>query len=200
MNSIITELKKVSKAFYANHKEYVSDIILFGSFMRGKEKANDIDVLIVFDTSVSKEVEYEYRNKIAKLAKNVSVISKTQETYLSDSFDAREGILFEGYSLIRSRFIASDFGFAGLGIFIYQTKELGNAQKTKIYYALNGRRTAEGFIHATTAIRMSDNVLAFPLDQIENAKEFFNEWKLEYMYVPVLMPQRLARKDLLEKK
>ncbi len=196
MNSEITRLCKLAKAFHVKHKATINDIILFGSAVKGKENPNDMDVLIVFKEKVDKDVEYEFKKLC--LGINVSLISKTADSLNEESFDAREAILFEGFSLIRKKFIASEKGYASFGIFIYKTRGMSNVEKTKFYYALNGR-DSEGILSYLGAIKLSDNVLLVLLNKIEPAKDFFEFWKIDYTFVPSLIPNRLANKQIIGK-
>lgn len=194
-----TQLCKISRDFYKKHKGIIKDIILFGSVLRGKDNPSDIDILIVFINNINKDIEYEFKKKISRIVSNASIISKTQDSLHDSSFSAREAILFEGYSLINKKPIASLSGFESLGIFIYQTKKLNNVDKTRFYYALNGRSGAKGVIYLLNAIKLSDNIIAVPLSQTENTKEFFTRWNIDYTYVPSLIPSRLAKKHIIGK-
>ncbi len=196
MNSKITQLKKITKSFYKRNIGKIEDIVVFGSFMRGKEKPSDIDILMIFKENIDKNLEYDYRKKMPA---NISVISKTLKTCLDRHFDGREGYLFEGFSLVKSHYTASDYGFASFGAFIYETSQLDNTTKTRFYYALNGRGGSNGAIGTFEGIKISDNTIFVPLIKIEQARDFFDFWKLEYKFIPVLLPERLARKAILAK-
>jgi len=196
MNSLITKLSKISSSFYEKHKEQIKDIILFGSILRNKENPEDIDILILFKDSINKDMEYELKKQ---LPAKVSLISKTEKTIKDSSFTAREAILFEGYSLITKEFTASKSGFESFGSFIYQTSNLTNAEKTRFYHALNGRRGSKGVCDELKAIKLSDNILAVPLSEVEPAKSFLEYWKIEYTYIPLLIPKRLAKKHIIGK-
>ncbi|MEK6901696.1 MAG: nucleotidyltransferase domain-containing protein [Nanoarchaeota archaeon] len=58
LNNII--LHKNLKKIVAKQTE-VEDIILFGSVMRGQERPEDIDILVIFKNSVVKETEEQRR-------------------------------------------------------------------------------------------------------------------------------------------
>ncbi len=193
----ITKLSKQSKVFQKKYKEEIKDIILFGSSLRGKLEPEDSDILILFNKKINKEIEYEFKKQVS--IKNISLISKTEDTLYDHSFAARESILFEGYSLVKKQFIAFRSGFDSLGIFIYYTKDLKNTEKTRFYHALNGRRGSLGVIDLLKAIKLSDNIIAVPLEKIEEAKEFFGQQKIEFKYVPSLIPSRLAKKHIIGK-
>jgi hypothetical protein len=160
--------------------------------MRGKEKPNDIDILLIFKKKIDKDIEYEFRKKT-----DAQVISKTEKDLIDPSFDPREGYLFEGYSLVYSKPIISRYGFTSVGLFIYETKPLSNSTKTRFYYALNGRNK-DGIIDENKAKKLSDNIIMVPLDRIEPMKEFFDYWKLEYKYIPTLIPERLAKRQIIK--
>ncbi len=194
MNSNITQLCKVAKAFHEKHKDAVKDVILFGSLVRGKDRPSDIDILIIFFDKVNKDLEYELRQQCHP---GVSVISKTSDSVCEESFSARESVLFEGYSLVRKRFIASEWGFSSLGLFVYQTRKLANTAKTRFYYALNGRSDSKGILDSLKAIKLSDNILAVPLEKIELAKAFFEYWGVDYTLVQSLIPSRLAKQHII---
>ncbi|MFH1175087.1 MAG: hypothetical protein V1725_08220 [archaeon] len=186
----ITALSKRCRAFV---KEYpaVQDIILYGSVRKGKGAPADTDILLLFDGRIDKDVEYAFRKAV--VVPNLAVVSKTS---MDDTFPAREGILFEGYSLVYRQAICSRYGFSPFGFFLYDTGQLSNTMRTRFYYALNGR-SREGVAKRLRMMKLSANVLAVPLPHLEEAKAFLVAWKLPFVFVPMLIPERLARKDLL---
>ncbi len=186
-------LKKIIKQTHE-----VKDILVFGSIVRGKENPTDVDILVIFKNNVNKEIEYTIRRELEKLVKNVSIISKTEETMLDPSFDARESVLFEAISIIDHKTTAEKYGFSSVGMFKYNTHMLNNVQKTKFYYALNGRNNQKGIAEQMECIKISDNVIIVPLKNIDKMKEFFDIWHMKYVYVPTIIPLRLHKKALLE--
>lgn len=199
MSLNITELSKLSKEAYNSNKGIILDIILFGSSTRGKTKPNDIDILMLFNEKIDRDIEYDFKKKIAKIYENVALISKTKENLNDPTFSAREAILFEGRSLLTKTSLASKWGFDPIGLFIYDTKPLKNTEKTRFYYAFNGRKGVQGIADSLRAIKLSDRILAVPLEEIEKAKEFFDFWKMSYTYIPTLLPTRLAKSHIIGK-
>lgn len=176
----------------------VEDIIIFGSVVRGKNKPQDIDVVVVFKNKVNKDMEYKIRKELEKNYNNISIISKTQKDLLSNAFDAREGILFEGISLLSGEIISNKYGFSSLGMFKYNFKGWDQLRKTKFYYALNGRMGQKGILESLECVKLSDNLILAPLNKIEDVKEFLDSWSIEYKYIPILLPKRLNKKSILE--
>ncbi len=192
-----TKLKNRIKKILEKEKE-IADVIIFGSFVRGKDKPKDIDILIIFKNQVNKEIEYLIRKELEKIYPNVAVISKTEKTSLEDSFDARESILFEGFSLVTGKNLAQSYGFSSWGAFKYNFSGWNKLQKTKFYYALNGRSGGTGTMQKLGCIKLSDSVILVPLENIEQFREFLESWSLKYIYIPTILPTRLARKSVLE--
>lgn len=186
-------LKKI-----AEKQKDVEDIVIFGSAVRGKEKPEDIDILIIFKDSVIKETEYQIRKEIEKKYKNVSVISKTPITLLDPAFDARESVIFEGKSILKDRTLAEQYGYNPAGMFKCDFKGWSKLKKTKYYYALNGRGTQRGIVDELACIKLADGVVLVPLHTIEPFRSFLEFWEVDYRYIPVLIPERLNRKRLLE--
>ncbi|MBI5398034.1 nucleotidyltransferase domain-containing protein [Candidatus Woesearchaeota archaeon] len=180
------------------HSEVI-DIILFGSAVRGKERPNDVDVLVLFEDKIDKEVEYMIRKELEKSSKGIAIISKTKRTLVEDSFDARESIFCEGKSLLDRRNLAADYGFTSFGMFKYDFRRWDKLMKTKFYYALNGRSSKKGVADALNCIKLSDSLILAPLEHIEEFREFLESWKLPYLYTPALIPKRMARKQILER-
>lgn len=176
----------------------VDDIIVFGSIVRGKNKPQDIDVVVVFKNKVNKNMEYKIRKELEKNYNNISIISKTKKYLLSNDFDAREGVLFEGISLLSGEMINNNYGFSSLGMFKYNFKGWDQLKKTKFYYALNGRADHKGILESLECIKLSDNLILAPLNKVESVKEFLDSWNIEYKYIPILLPKRLNRKNILE--
>ena len=176
----------------------VADILIFGSTIRGKEKPNDIDIIVLFKDKINKETEYAIRKELEKNYKNVSITSKTEKTSLDKAFDARESLLFEAQSLITEKNLAEEYGFHSFGMFKYNFGNWDKLKKTKFYYALNGRGNKEGIASMLNCIKLSDSLILAPLEKIEAFKEFLDSWELKYKYIPILLPERLSKKKILE--
>ncbi len=175
----------------------IEDIILFGSTVRGKEKPTDTDILILFKTKINKNLEYELRKELEKYYLNVMIISKTEKNFSDPAFYARESILLEGISLLSGKKICENYGLISLGMFKYTLKNFSSLQKTKFYYALNGRNGNRGVFDNIGGIKISDNLVLVSLNKIENMREFLDSWKIKYILVPILIPQRLNKKSIL---
>lgn len=192
-----TTLHKNLKKIAAQQPE-VEEVIVFGSVVRGKEKPKDIDIIVIFKNRVVKETEYLIRKEIEKKYKNVSIISKTLVTLFDPAFDVRESILFEGKSFLKDKTLAEQYGYSSVGMFKYYSKGWSKLKKTKYYYALNGRGAQRGIIKELAGIKLADEVVLVPLHKIEAFRSFLEFWRVEYKYIPALIPERLNQKKILE--
>ncbi len=192
-----TKLKLKLKELLNKNKD-ILDVILFGSVVRGKENTKDTDIIVLFKDKVNKEKEYLIRRELENLYSNVNIISKTEKTVIESSFDARESVLFEGISLITGKNLAQQYGFTSFGAFKYNFSGWNKLQKTKFYYALNGRGRSKGVVGNLSGIKLSDSLILIPLEKIELFRDFMENWKINYLYFPLIIPQRVGRKNILE--
>ncbi len=93
----ISEIKKIHKK---NEKE-ILDIVLFGSSTKGKEKPEDMDILVIY-----KEKENLNLNNNLKHITNASITSTTYQKLFNQTFLAREGYLLNGISIINNKAIS----------------------------------------------------------------------------------------------
>lgn len=183
-------LSKVNGFFKENEGELI-DIILFGSAVKGKEKPNDIDIIVLFKKKKNIDAAYEFRKELEKLGLPASVTSKTYKELFEVSFAAREAILSEGYSLILKKFLANGFGYNNLILFRYSLKGFNKSNRMRFYYSLYGRSGSKGMVKELNAIKFSDTILLCPVENENRMKEYLDNWNIEYKEFPVLIPERI---------
>jgi predicted nucleotidyltransferase len=185
-----TRFKREIKFFFKKNNE-ILDIILFGSSIKGKDKPNDIDLLIIYKTKKDLDTSYELRKKLNKLGFNVSISDKTYKTLIDGNFKPVEEVFSEGYSLIYDKFIANGIGYFNLSLFKYNLKPLNKSQRMRFYYSLYGRDKKGGIVKEFNLIKFSDTLLLCPTENMEKLKEFFESWKIETINFPIMIPSRL---------
>ena len=181
------------KAFQKKHADIVLDIILFGSIVRGAEKPGDIDILMLYAVKEDQNLNYELRKKLESIiARPVSITGRSYAQLFQKTFNPREGILSEGISLIRMEAMSEGFGYNSFALFTYALKNLNNSQRTRFYYSLYGRKRDGGIIKKLSAIKLTDTVLLVPQRHSDEARAYFEHWKIEYKIVPALLPLRVS--------
>ena len=160
LNEIIKDLSK-----YLNEK--ILDIIIFGSIVRGKEKPNDIDIIVIFK---------QFDNDLyLKLGGKYHVIPFTIDNLYNLNTILIEA-LAEGFSVRYNKFLRDVLGYKSYKEFIF--KEIKFKEKSKkilFYYFLNGRkdRNKKGIIEELNAEIISKNpyIIRVPIDKSEIFKK-----------------------------
>ena len=168
-------LKILKKCLESEKKDKaIFDIILYGSAVKGKRIARDIDIMVIF-------LEGSLRERLAKIQniKNkLKIVLKDKEldikqTLLKDLFSpeflARTGILLEGISIYKNKKFCETLGFKAFALFWYDLKGLTHTQKVKFNYILAGRRTSKGVVKVLKGERLAKGVVKIP---IEHSIEF----------------------------
>jgi len=191
MESKNTSFNKKAKEVYKKYKEKIHDIIIFGSYMKGKYNPNDIDLLIIFKNEINKEIEVELKNKINN--PKIDLNSVTLKELENESFIAKEGLYLEGKSLITNISLSESIGFSSIAFLKYNLNKIKGSERVKFYYALQGRGTEKGFLNSIKAKKYSETVIICDYQEIEKLKEFLSLWKIEYQLTPALIPKRLKK-------
>src|SRR3989338_1224151 len=187
-----TKFRSKTKEFFARNKSKILDIVLFGSAVKGKNKPEDIDILIIHKDKKDFDVSYELKKSLNSLGLNIQVIDKTYPELFKESFQAREGILAEGYSLVYEQPLSAAFGYISFILFKYELKGFNKSGRMRFYYSLYGRdNTQEGMLKKLKAIKFSNTIILCPMKSSEELKEYLNTWKLQYIEFPILIPSRL---------
>lgn len=179
-------------------KPEILDIILFGSYVKGKEKPNDIDLLILYSPKTKDiiEINYKIRKELEKVSKNIEVIGKFYSELFSSEFLARESILSEGFSLSNQKFLSECFGYKNLILFKYYLKEMNKSERMRFYYSLYGRGNEKGLLEKNQSYKFSETVILAPLENSEVIKDFLEKWKIEYIEFPILIPDNISNNKI----
>ena len=182
-SDLIRKLSRDCKEFYKAHNKQIIDIVLYGSFMRGKPDARDIDIIIIFSDVEKKEylnLPYELR----KIIEKNKITADVKGIYLDEIFDykllARTAIFHEGYSLITKEFLGKKIGFDNMTMFSYSLKNLSNTNKTRFIYALNGRRGSSGVLKILEGRHIGAGIILIPIQNSDEFGKFLTSWKINF--------------------
>jgi len=190
-------LSKIQSILKENEEE-ILDIVIFGSFVKGKEKPKDLDLLVVYKAKINSEFSYKIKKQLETLGFAIDLVSKSYSDLFKTDFLARESYLSEGYSLVQKKFIAEGLGYKPMVIFRYDIKNFNKSQRMRFYYSLYGRNS-EGMIKRLKLHKFSERIIISLIEESENVKEYLNSWGIKYVEVPVLMPVRIFESDVLKK-
>lgn len=151
-------------------KDKIVDIVLFGSSVRGKTKAGDIDVCIV-----TRDGRF---GNLAVKAEDLHLTELGLSTFPGNSMWST--LLHEGISLVSGRPYHEHLGFLGKALYWYDLKRLKQKDKVRFFYALKGRKGKKGFIDEIGGACLAKGVIITPVSSDDKLREFFDTWKLPY--------------------
>lgn len=183
-----TKFRSEIRTFSRGHD--VLDVLLFGSVVAGKEKPRDIDILVLFAHSVDLDAVYALRKSLEKLGISVQVTAKAYRGLFDPNFHAREAFLSEGYSLLSNTFIAEGLGYTSFILIKYALRGMSKSARMRFYYSLHGRG-APGILSHLSAQKLSDNLVLAPVQSRDAFRQFFEQWSIPVVEIPLILPARL---------
>ena len=201
LKELLKNTKLLSKIYriYEENENEILDIVIFGSFVKGKDKPKDIDVLLIYKSKINAELSHNIKKEFEAFNLEVDLVSKAYNDLFKSAFVARESYLSEGYSLVQKNFIAGGLGFKPMILLKYDISNLNKSERMRFYYSLYGRN-AEGMIEKLKLFKFSERILISPVDESEEAKEYLDSWGIKYLEVPVLIPLRILESEAFKKK
>lgn len=176
-------------------KNGIWDIVIYGSYARGKIDARDIDTAIILKQKVPVKAKMllcqQLRNMFSEKGLVFDVKAVDFGDFLNISFLGRESILAEGYSILKQDYLAERFGFNAFAIVEYSLKGLSSSGQKMFYYALQGRKKGTGILHEVKGRIVSKGVLQVPTKHYEEIKSvlelhnilFIVNFMLQYRYL-----------------
>ncbi len=185
------KFKNLINNFYVKHKTKIFDLIIFGSTVKGKEKPEDLDLLMLFKNKEDLETSYLLKKILEPLNLKTNITTKTYDSLLSKTFLAKEAFLSEGYSLVHNEFVSKNLGYTSFMMFKYELKKFNQSQRMRFHYSLHGRNKYTGMIKKLNLIKFSDTIILSPVTNTENTREYLKYWKINFQEIPVLIPSRI---------
>ena len=172
------EIKNYQKKLKKLLNKNLTDIILFGSFVKGGS-ANDIDLALVAKDELSlKDVRIEIKNIFKKEA-DIQIISL--ESIYSPLWLT---LIKEGFSVSKNKFIFELYNIRPAILYKYSLKKLNNVQKVQFERGLKNVLKEEGNF-------LTRSVVLAPITLKNEMMDFLKRWNIyyesqEYEMLPVL--------------
>lgn len=187
----IRHLGDTVKDFLKSHEE-VFDVVLYGSTVLGKEKPNDIDLMIL---TRGKLPPLKLRELILQLKGDLSKVIPREKLdvramSLEELFDpnnlASLGVLVEGYSLRHGKDLAELMNGKAYAIFRFTLEGLPRKDRVRFQYALKGRDMRSGLLKELNAEQWGAWVVAVPIRHTYRFREFLELWEVKYEAFTIL--------------
>ena len=162
------------------------DIIVYGSAVKGKTAANDVDIAVIFTEGTLRErldTLQDIKKKLKKLEsfdKKIDIKQLLLTDLFSTEFLARTGIFLEGISLFRNKKFSELLGFRSFSLFWYDLKGLTHVQKVKFNYILAGRGTIKGMIKELDGDHLASGAVKIPIEHSFEFEELLQKNKIIY--------------------
>ena len=184
-------LHEMVKRFVKSH-EKVLDVVLYGSTVLGKEKPNDLDLMILTRTKLP---ALELRNLILELKRTLSkTLPRTKldirAMSLEELFDpnnlASLGIIIEGVSLTRNKPLAELMNGKAYTLFRFTLEGLPRKERVRFQYALKGRDMKSGLLKELNGEQWGAWVVVVPVEHTYRFKDFLELWGVKYEAFTIL--------------
>ncbi|MCD6559663.1 MAG: nucleotidyltransferase domain-containing protein [Palaeococcus sp.] len=192
-------IMKIAREFKEKYPE-VFDIVVYGSTVRGKEHPRDLDIVIIyFGIKRGDEryysIPFQFRKRLMELGyqrEKLDIKGIDISELFEPNFFASLGILIEGYSLLKCRFLHELLNGEGHAMFTYKLpNEWDHNTLNKFLHALKGRDRRSGIIEELEGRYMSRGVVLIPVWNTEKFKRFLELWGVDYEYSLILKTSRL---------
>ena len=175
------------KQFFPKIKEWIKrnkaiDVVLFGSYARGKEKPKDIDLCILIkdkDEGKILDLMHSLGNLTDKLESKFHITALTSSQFLSGKNVSR-ALLKEGISIIHNQEFSLNYGLINKSIFEYSLRHFSSSKRVKFHYLLKGRYGSEGILKVVKGKFIGTGTITVPADKEDLLKEIFDKWDVKY--------------------
>jgi predicted nucleotidyltransferase len=157
-----------------NDKDHL-DVILFGSYIKGKESVGDIDILLLTNKAVKKEYS----------GFHLTIISP-EELFIKFPL-MMNTILKEGYSLKHNKKVSDYFRFSNKVMFSYELSEMNSSTKVKIVNILRGKNKSTGMVKENEGEWIANGVFIVEPDKSWLFEQFFINFKIKFKRMFILM-------------
>ncbi len=175
-------------------KKGIFDIVIFGSFVKQKEKSNDIDIALIFERE-----NYDYIDEISdeagKTIRKYGIKPHIEPLVIGQLFKEPLflTLIHEGFSLKHNKFICKTLGTESLALITYSLQNLDHSKKTLFGYALKGRKNIPGLLKKLKGSVVGRGSFYVPINKIERIKEFLKAWNVDYKIERLIRLQSYIR-------
>ena len=153
----------------------LDDIIIIGSFVKGKQNPKDIDLCFVFNSYNDKIIEGAYKKFKVKVH-----ITKTKFNHILEDPALWKTIIHEGFSIKKMKNVSDILSIKPYLLFEYELKNLNNIQKQTFSHALYGTGGRENFLKKNKGSKIGKSSIIVPLEYSEEIRAFLETWKVVY--------------------
>ena len=172
-------LRRLKRCLNSEKDENIFDIVLYGSSVKGKNRPNDVDLLVIFKSGSLKERLDRIQSIKKKIDMSVDIKGILWEELFQPEFFARTGVFLEGVSVFDEKKFARKIGFEGSVMFFYNLKDKTHSEKVKFNYVLSGRNS-KGLIETLEGKHLAPGVVEIPIDKSLEFEEVLKRYSIRF--------------------
>lgn len=162
-------------------KNKVIDIIVFGSFVRGKENPNDLDLCILIkDTDEKKSLDLV--DSLGRLTDDFRIKCHinilTSSAFIGSTL--AKTLLNEGFSISKEKDFSKSFGMESKSLFVYELKKFTPTKRVQFHYLLKGRYESKGILDEIDGTFIGTGSILIPNKKEDILKRVFDKWEVNY--------------------
>lgn len=170
-SEVYLKLRKIIKQYN------LEDIIIFGSFVKGKAAPRDIDICLIFKESPNLE---HIREIQSKLSDKFHVSSLSIDSFFNKKHNLAQTLLFEGISAKSGKKISEIYSLDSYGLYYYDISEMKKSDKVRFVYLLKGRKKGQGIVDEFKGKFLVNGCFIVPVDRDGEMLEIMNKWKVKF--------------------
>jgi len=166
----LAELKKNLRHILKKYDNTIKDIIIFGSFVKGRSNPEDIDIALIVNEKNPKLVSI-IKEELINPKIDLEFI-EINDLYYSSKFFL--SLMYEGYSIKKDDFLKNILKIRPMRLYSYNLKHLDKSKKTLFGMAL--KRT----LKKTKGEKIGGGAVLIPLEETSYFEDFLEVWNMKY--------------------
>ncbi len=172
-SEILSKARHDLKGYLKNKK--ITDIIVFGSAIKGKTMPRDIDIAVIAEEKIEINVPGFHTSNI------------TAKDFFVNPPSIVNTILREGYSLRNDKNLSEVLNFNSRLLFSYYLEGLSSSQKVRAVNFLRGKNKEKGIIEENGGEWLANQVFILPIEAGYVIEQFLINSRIKFKKSYVLM-------------
>lgn len=177
-------LLKNSRNLYQDYKNRIIDVILFGSYAKGKFRPDDIDIAVILKDTKEPEIlrlsEHFHKYFDINIHLNVVLIENAISNPLFKT------LINEGISILDNKPLHQKIGYESGAIFSINLSKKEKSKKVLFSYALHGKNNQLGILKKLGGKELGRSVFLITIEHVDEFKEFLESWNADFYMMNIL--------------
>lgn len=160
------------------------DIIVFGSFVKGKTAPKDIDICLIFRDSVDLDIVKDIQ---AIIGENFHISSLSANNFFNKKHNLAQTLLFEGVSARSGKRLNDIYSLDSYGLYYYDISDMKKSDKVRFVYLLKGRGKEKGIVKEFKGAFLVNGCFIMPVEKDGEMLEIMDKWGVKFKKKRVML-------------